>query len=252
MVSMSLRFRIFRRILLGLIALLSLFSIILSIILCHSFSHRRVFWMIILVQSACMARSLWSTLSKPLLKRAQSVAWEVVGLFVLLPFELILALVVISTPLQREPSPNLIYNVLQIFILINAIIDLGYMISLLVTAMITVPAYDQDVWVRDIDSSPSPFPISILFSFVFRRHFSSRSTHLGTTHGPCQALCLPGCNCTAKLHQPMSGIPGHASDTVRLPTSERRRSESLSGSLVRIPNAAERRASIILAFEVRN
>jgi hypothetical protein len=45
--------------------------------------------------------------------------------------------------------------------------------------------------------------------------------------------------------------PDHVSDTMEImPTSERRRSQSLRGSLVQIPRAAERRASIIVAFEV--
>ena len=173
-----------------------------------------------------------------------------------------------SIPLQHEPSANLEYTALQIFILIGAVIgesifsscsiiiepvsflDLGYTTSLLVTAMITVPAYDQDVWVRDIDSSPSPFPISILFSFVFRRH-SSSPTALSDTR---QTICLPGCNCTVKLHPPTmmmtESIPCHAYDTTGAINSERCRSESLRGTLVQIPSAAERRASIIFAFEV--
>lgn len=65
--------------------------------------------------------------------------------------------------------------------------------------------------------------------------------------------CLPGCNCTTKLRLPdtqttvtnapaprglLSGLPGWKS------------SGSLSQSLIRIPNAAERRSSINVAFEV--
>lgn len=116
--------------------------------------------------------------------------------------------------------------------------------------MITVPAYDQDVWFRDIDSSPSPFPIPILVSYVFRRHSSFPSALSDTRH---QALCLPGCNCTVKLHPPtMTSNSGQISVTMGMPTSERRRSDSLRGSLVRIPSAAERRASIIVAFEVNS
>ncbi len=65
--------------------------------------------------------------------------------------------------------------------------------------------------------------------------------------------CLPGCNCATKLRLPdtqatvtdapapiglLSGLPGWKS------------SGSLSRSLIRIPNAAERRSSINIAFEV--
>jgi hypothetical protein len=113
--------------------------------------------------------------------------------------------------------------------------------------MITVAAYDPDVWIRDMDSSPSPFPIPILFAFVLRRRSSSTSQPADL-----RPLCLPGCGCTVKLHPPIPTItPDNASDTMEImPTSERGRSQSLRGSLVQIPRAAERRASIIVALEI--
>jgi hypothetical protein len=99
--------------------------------------------------------------------------------------------------------------------------DLVYLISLLVIATITAYAYDGDVWLRDIDTSPSPFPIPILISYVFRRRAPSDDLHAAS-------VCLPGCNCAVKLQ--------------RTPISSW--SESHHGSLVRIPREAERRGSI--------
>lgn len=163
--------------------------------------------------------------------------------------------------MQHEPG-NAAYPILPILVLASAVIgnssflpilhsmtlflDLGYIIALLITTMITAAAYDQDVWIRDIDSSPSPFPISILLSFVLRRQSSSSST-------PAERLlplCLPGCSCAVKLHPSTtigSGIPSPTTDAL---TAEPPRTESLRGELVRIPSAADRRASIVIAFEV--
>lgn len=147
-----------------------------------------------------------------------------------------------------------------------ASLDTLYTVCILTTAMLTVCAFDKDVWYRDIDSSPSPFPMSILLYFVFpclSRWSPSPITPVemeeDDTHPA--VLCLPGCGCTTKPQMTqMTRTPTmtpallniHDSvSTLQSSTPQRLgNSASLSRSLVRIPNATERRESIVIAFEV--
>ncbi|RDB24791.1 hypothetical protein Hypma_007956 [Hypsizygus marmoreus] len=260
---MTFRFRTFRRILLGFIIAVSTVSIALSIQLLPHFYHRKIFWMIVFVQSACILRCLWSILRKPLLKQVQSVATEMIGLFLLLPFGLVLALIAVSVPFEREHISKVTPIVLQIFILANTVINLSYTACLLLVAIITAPAYDSDIWTRDIDSSPSPFPIPILFAFVFpclARPSQATSSEQSHEVHEARPVCLSGCNCPTKSQSlviPLgSPVSTQAASSEPAPTITPRaslisnRPVSLSRSLVRIPDAAERRASIAIAFEV--
>jgi hypothetical protein len=134
-----------------------------------------------------------------------------------------------------------------------------YTLALLTIAMLTVPAFDADVWLRDLDSSPSPFPVAIIFGYAFpyiarlfdaTRPFVREPTPLVDPPTP----CLPTCplNCSAhggrrgvaqKLVEPSTeGGAAHNSDTSR--TQEIKQQSVLPHTLIRIPNAAERRNSI--------
>lgn len=136
--------------------------------------------------------------------------------------------------------------------------DILYTCCLIGTASLTVVAFDKDVWIRDMDSSPSPFPMPILFAFAFpclaRRPAPplapAASEALRT---PC--LCLPGCTCAAKVQHspPMASLrsPLPPQQPRREGTLSHKSSNSLSQSLVRIPDAAERRASIAVTLNFR-
>ncbi|GLB37370.1 hypothetical protein LshimejAT787_0404210 [Lyophyllum shimeji] len=255
---MSVRFCTFRRILLGLIAVLSCVSIGLSIPLLPCLRHRKVLWTIVPIQGACLIRSSWSALRKPVLKHEQSVARETIELFLLVPFELVLALVTATSPLEREDGPRVLPLVLQVFILVNTIINLSYSAGLFLTTLLTSAAFDSDIWLRDIDSSPSPFPIPILLVFMFpflSRWYSPPRTPDSSdeAHQAEPLHCLPGCQCTTKAHPFIANDPPvEVTDPCLAGTSSFRSSNrgSISGSLVRIPNAIERRMSIAIAFEV--
>ena len=112
--------------------------------------------------------------------------------------------------------------------------------------VITSIARDADIWTRDIDSHPSPFPLMVLLFFAFpclsRASYPDDllSNEPRRNDGP---LCLPGCHCDTKLE--------HAEiiDGNLLP-STRSVGGSLSRTLVRVPDAADRRAPIVVAFEV--
>jgi hypothetical protein len=141
-----------------------------------------------------------------------------------------------------------------------------YTVSLVITAMLTVCVFDRDIWCRDIDSSPSPFPMLVLFAFVFpclsRRSTSSSRPLSADLISELESLhCVPGCNCATKppsLHPPEMSHAHSSSDHGIVLGHEGNHSQdqnlrglgSLSRSLVRMPNAVERRSSIVIAFEV--
>ncbi|KAF9460751.1 hypothetical protein BDZ94DRAFT_1265425 [Collybia nuda] len=255
---MAIRFQTFRQMLLALVIIISLASIILSSCLSPYFVHRKVFWMIIVVEGGSMIRSCWSGIRKPLLKKYQSVASENMELFIFLPFELVLALVTLTLPLVRGPTGKIVPTVLEILIIVNTTINIAYTTCLLAVAMLTAPAYDADVWIRDIDSCPSPFPIPIILSFVFSciSRWKPTVSAQAMDDAPLPP-CLPGCNCdcTVKPAPPMMSQTISSVDRLVAPST--RLSAPITGSripshqsLVRIPDAAERRASIIVAFDV--
>lgn len=107
-------------------------------------------------------------------------------------------------------------------------------------ALVTVLAFDKDVWIRDIDSTPSPFPIPILIEFLhlrpstwLRREGNSDPT------SPCRIHCILPCNCPAKLPpREDAGVDASLQKTKSFPQL-----------LVRVPDAAQRRASISISFE---
>ncbi|KAK2464202.1 hypothetical protein APHAL10511_003659 [Amanita phalloides] len=248
---MAFRFRTFRLFLTSLIILLSGTSIGLALSVMRVFSHPHVGWIVISIQATSIIRAVFSIARKQLFTSCQSVASEAVGLFVLFPFQLILALVIVSGPFTPE-AENLPYTplTLQIFVLINSAIQLLYTTGIIVTATLTVSAFDRDVWVRDIDASPSPFPVPVVLAFYFPCCFSLPQYGHHETNDKSAVPCFPGCNCTTKT----STLDSAMEPEMRVPRggllSGWKSSGSLSRTLVRVPNAAERRSSITIAFEV--
>jgi len=256
---MALRFKTFRRVLIGLTILLPCTSIGLTLSLMHAFTHPRLGWMVISVQTVSILRAVFSITRKLILKDNQSVGSEAIGLFALFPFQLMLALAIVSGAFTPEAAlPTYTPSVLQIFVLVNGAIHFFYTIAIIFAATLTVAAFDRNVWARDIDSSPSPFPVSVVLGFYFPCCYSQPQTSEHHNANDSQVMstvpCLPGCNCATKLR-----LPDSAQATVTdAPAPKRgllsglssKSSGSLSQSLVRIPNAAERRSSINIAFEV--
>ena len=119
--------------------------------------------------------------------------------------------------------------------------DVGYTTCLLMAVIITSIVRDADIWTRNIDSYPSPFPIMPLLFFAFPcLSRASCPDESRKSEGP---LCLPGCHCDTKLEHAEMTDGG-------LVPSTRSVGESLSRTLVRVPDAADRRAPIVIAFEV--
>ena len=130
-------------------------------------------------------------------------------------------------------------------------IDLAYTVGLLLVAVLTVPAFDRDVWLRDLDSSPSPFPMQVLFAFVFpclaplfeaTRFLVPQSS---TTQEAPSLVCLPGCNCELNKFP----VDQHDLPVVATTRSVKNAPASVSArTLVRVPNAIEQRDSTVISF----
>lgn len=129
-------------------------------------------------------------------------------------------------------------------------IDLAYTVGFLLVALLTVPAFDRDVWLRDLDSSPSPFPMQVLFAFVFpclapffeaTRFLVPRSS----AQEPPSLFCLPGCDCEMNkfpINQHELPVAATTRSIGNAPASVSAR------TLVRIPNAIEQRDSTVISF----
>jgi len=234
---------------------LSCLCIILSFYLRPCFPHTSSVWVLASIPFVTMCGGLWSVIRKPAFHSPQSVALEFAGLFVILPFELILAIFVLTVA-PEVSSVNVMktFYALEVVIFSNAALLLAYTIGLLVATILTAFSFDTDVWYRDIDASPSPFPIPVLVAFVFPCFSISTSESepdpivATAEEGPVH--CLHGCNCSRKvtvaslLPEPSSSLGGSSiGDNLDVRGSKSR-------SLVRLPNAIERRTSIVVAFDI--
>jgi hypothetical protein len=127
--------------------------------------------------------------------------------------------------------------------------DVVYTICLILIAMITVSAFDGDVWIRDIDSTPSPFPMPIILEFIrprTGRRNHAYPTRTGTPQPAHGQVCVSPCTCPTKPTQSQLD-----SEQPEFPCEEERLKKPKSlPHLIRIPNAAEQRASIAVSFEV--
>ncbi|KJA27695.1 hypothetical protein HYPSUDRAFT_868797 [Hypholoma sublateritium FD-334 SS-4] len=265
---MPLRFRDFRQALCLVMTLLSGISFCSGIYLSKFFVRRGMLWLLLSVEVTNFLRSIWSGIRKPLFSMPQSVASEAIGLFVLFPFQLIIACLLSSLP-PRPNMPHPAFETLRISAVSGAILHMIYTASLVAIAMLTVPAFDADVWLRDIDSSPSPFPVSIIFAYAFpwiaRRFEATRPfVQQPINEEPPSIPCLPTCPPTCAVHEnrarvvqkPLDanveqGISGEAAD-VAPPMLEIKQPPVLPHTLVRIPNAAERRNSIYVDLQLSN
>lgn len=248
---MALRLQTLRLIISCFIVFLSATSLFLFVFLSPEASQRGIVGFLISFYSVNLARCFWSITRKPLFKYPQSVGSEVVSLFILLPFQLIVSLIVpIISFTKVEVHTEII--IFKVCVFLGTSIHMIYTATLIIFVILTLATYDRDVWARDIDSSPSPFSIPILFACLFpllsTRFSATRPLIQQECSQSTSSFCLPHCNCSNKtvgsppaIHVRSSGAGNDATDN----------SGSLGpSSLVRIPNAAERRTSIIVSFDV--
>ncbi|TFK62255.1 hypothetical protein BDN72DRAFT_848813 [Pluteus cervinus] len=248
---MAVSFRAFRRFLSGLIALISLTSTVLSFYIINDVAHKPTAIVLGVIEAATLIRASMPIWYRPVFQTHQIVASEAIAFFLLLPFHLILSLIVIVTELKKESRMHEVLLVLKVFIFTNTFIHVVYTFCFIVVVLLTVCAFDKDVWYRDIDSRPSPFPMTVLLLFVFPCLRPRQERPVSRESSSHNSFCPPGCNCAEKptLTDPTSDYASdHApqlSEIFRFGSNS-----SLSRSLVRIPDDMERRSSVVIAFEV--
>ena len=128
-----------------------------------------------------------------------------------------------------------------------------------VTAL-TQYAFDSNVWTRDIDSDPSPFPLSVIFlyAFPFLKRFIPENipTSPVTPQTNIHTYCLPGCTCSRKLS--VSVCPPRLDRPPPLMTRARSSyassgcstdGHSQAGISVRLPTDMDRRRSIVVSLD---
>ncbi|ETW80760.1 hypothetical protein HETIRDRAFT_169504 [Heterobasidion irregulare TC 32-1] len=117
-----------------------------------------------------------------------------------------------------------------------------YSITIVSLSILTALTLDKDVWIRDITSSPSPFPLQHILATLMRTTSLEDDTRSQRHH------CLPGCTCTEKQlpSSPPLAIPAIGQGlNVRM-----ERAPARSNVPVRVPTAMERHNSIVIGFDV--
>ncbi|KAF8813743.1 hypothetical protein BYT27DRAFT_7157555 [Phlegmacium glaucopus] len=253
---MGLRFQTSRRMLCSLLAFTSAVSVFMGALLSPYFLRRGFAWFLVVIEIFSLLRAVWSAIRKPVFDSPQTVASEAISLFVLFPFHLVVAMI-IDTISPKQGNHAVGFLVLQGFAISGTVIHLTYTGCLLLVALLTIAAFDRDVWLRDLDSSPSPFPMQVLFTFVFpclvplfeAAHFVAPQP---SSQEPTSLFCLPCCNCELSKFPPdFESIDQH-----ELPVAATNRSMKCAPAnvsartLVRVPNAAEQRDSIVINLSV--
>ncbi|KAF8918118.1 hypothetical protein CPB85DRAFT_1430731 [Mucidula mucida] len=241
-------FRHLRQLILGLISLTCCTCIGLSIPIQSSLLHRSGAVLLITAEVLILIHSVASAYHKQLIGKPQTVGWEITGILLLFPFAALLSLFILGVEIRANDNTILrAFLALQFLIIIQTILMASYGLGLILVTVATLFLFDSKVCARNIDSSPSPFPMCFLLSRL-RTDSTISAQDLKVQHA-----CLPGCCCaektTPELIQPSlnehdlsmtSSAPG-------IPISGT--SKSLPMALVRLPDEAQRRSSITLTFE---
>ncbi|KAJ3789603.1 hypothetical protein GGU10DRAFT_402647 [Lentinula aff. detonsa] len=255
---MTLRLSTIRQILSVNLALTHVACLALAIYLRHTFVSPNTIWIIGFLEVALIFLFIYSVVAKPLLKHTISVMQELCSNFAAFALNSVLSLLVVSLEVNDRDIVRL-------------------KMGLAILAMLTHFSFDKNVWRRDINSSPSPFPFPIIASMLLPCFFCRPDMTLPPfPSGPedtspvIRSLCtLQGtCECPEKpvlpqvLSKPEDPSPlpptvpldsEHITRAQRtsMPVSETRlsnisktsRRTSITSSLVQVPNAAQRRMS---------
>ncbi|KAJ3852651.1 hypothetical protein EV368DRAFT_82311 [Lentinula lateritia] len=267
---------------------------------------RNTIWIIGFLEVALVFLFVNSAVAKPLFKHTTSVLQELCSSFAAFALNSgpslfnmadstlsdysVLSLLVVSLEVNDKEIARLnmgftIYVWIRI-VLAVVFTQFGYTIILVALAMLTHFSFDKNVWKRDIDSSPAPFPFAIIVSILLPCVFHRPDlTLLPFPSGPADAspVIRPPCNfpgtcgCPEKpvLHQvsspsttedqisTLSTIPLNSDGITRVRRTSiadsetrlsniskisRKSSITTSQSLVQVPNAAQRRLSFPLTL----
>ncbi|KAK0494789.1 hypothetical protein EDD18DRAFT_284182 [Armillaria luteobubalina] len=257
------RFATFRRLFLGVMSLIACACIGLSVFLQAAFDHRSGVILIISIEAITLLQTFASAHHQILFRKSQVVALDFATVVLLLPFSMILSLFILDVELGTKNEVLLrALLTLQILIITNSAMIAGYALCLGFVALMTACFFDPGVWQRDIDSTPSPFPMCyVLYQlsvFLFPCLSSGESvaqptSEVASSHSP--EICLPGCNCGPKPPMMMQTTSNEIERSANIAPSNQDQNSgkctmSLSRSLVRLPDEVERRTSIAIHFEV--
>jgi len=240
---MGLSFRHMRKLWLVLMALVSLTCIIISMILWEKgYCKDSSLAPLLAIPLGSVIGVLWSTTRKQF-KQKQMVCLEITWISSMVPFQIVLGLFAMGLEVPSSISEHTLYSALIINVWLNCTFAFSYATSLVLLSIFTHLSYDKDVWSRDLDSSPSPFPMVAILVFAF----------------PCLApredcreqglQCLPGCACATKLSQSSStyaepSIQDRPEDVLK-PEGTVKDSQLIP---VQVPTSMDRRNVIVVEF----
>ncbi|KAG2156196.1 hypothetical protein DEU56DRAFT_906367 [Suillus clintonianus] len=197
---MAISFRTARRCSMGLIGTLSLACLALSLFLWGvGYSKSNNIGAVIAIPTGAFVGSMWTIFTKVAFK-PQLVSVEATWAFALLPFEI--CLFSVNLNVANVPAAHAAFLCLAILAWLNAALVFIYVATIILLALFTQVLHDQDVWSRDIDSSPSPFPLHIIFAYAFSslaRPFSLVARENQPTPPVSEEYCFSGCTCSRKL-----------------------------------------------------
>ncbi|KAG1755547.1 hypothetical protein EDB19DRAFT_413638 [Suillus lakei] len=199
---MAISFRTARRSLMGLMGTLSLVCLALSLFLWGAgYSKSNNIGAVIVIPTGAFIGSVWTIFTK-VVHKPQLVSVEATWTFALLPFEILLGVFSVNLNIANVSAAHAAYLCLATLIWLNAALVFIYAATIILLALFTQVSHDQDVWSRDIDSSPSPFPLHIIVAYAFSsltRPFSLAAHQNRPTSPISKEYCFPGCSCSRKL-----------------------------------------------------
>ncbi|KAG2077274.1 hypothetical protein BDR04DRAFT_1088219 [Suillus decipiens] len=152
----------------------------------------------IVIPAGAFIGSIWTIFTKVVYK-PQLVSIEAAWTFALLPFEILLGLFSVNLNIEDTSAAHATYLCLAALIWLNAVLIFIYAATIVLLSLFTQVSHDQDVWSRDIDSSPSPFPLHIIVAYAFSSLTQPFSRQNQPTFPVSKEHCFPGCTCSRKL-----------------------------------------------------
>ncbi|KIJ20292.1 hypothetical protein PAXINDRAFT_96515 [Paxillus involutus ATCC 200175] len=258
---MALSFRTARRVWMGMVALFSLTCISLALVLwAHGYSKSNNFGALIAIPSFAFAGAIWSILKKKF-SSSQMVGVEATWVFALFPFQIckwgyrpLLGLFTFESDGARHSRFSTVYQALLVLVWTNAALVFVYAVGIVLLALLTQLSYDPDIWSRDIDSSPCPFPSPTLI--VYALPFTAKHFHITVVesqdprHAPSTSeYCISGCSCQTK--PPESSDVQTPSGLFSIQSSTSYVGSARSNIPIRVPTAMEKQNATHIALNLR-
>ncbi|KAG8218631.1 hypothetical protein J3R82DRAFT_4295 [Butyriboletus roseoflavus] len=236
---MALSFRTARKLWMGVVALVSLTCIFLAVVLwVHGYSKSNNFGALIAIPCFTFVGAIWTWVPPPTLP---VVSFVYIFLKkdsqedVLLPTNRLyrgnMGFHPPSVSDTQVSSCNTNQSITSQLKLLQVFI---YAAGIILLALLTQFSCDQEIWARDIDSSPCPFPFPVLLVYAFPFAAQYFRGTVAESREAAVDYCLPGCPCHAKPTEALSLGVENADYT-----------EGTQSSIpIRVPTAMERHNAI--------